>query len=562
MDFRVSLSRLLRARFPYIYISTFEEDRVLNEIVSTVSDKELIKNTREVFTWRLTEGISTIDGEIKKDTVEPIKALDFVKNYNQDSVFIFLDFHIFFRDSHQLTNAGVIRKLRDLVAIEDGEKSKNIIFVSPSLILPDELQKDVTTINFDLPSYKEIEDVLNNILESNSSVTVDLHDDKEKLIKAALGLTIHEAENAFALAMVNDGILNSDDIPVVLREKKQLVKKSGILEFVDSNVSIDDVGGLDNLKNWLIKREDSWLDSAKEYNLPSPKGVLITGVPGCGKSLIAKAISSMWGLPLIRLDLSRIFNGLVGSSEENMRRALATAETVSPSILWIDEIEKGFNGLKNSNDGGVSSHIFGIFLTWMQEKEEPVFVIATANNIDQLPPEFLRKGRFDEIFFVDLPTFNERKKIFEVHLSSRLTSPLVKGDFIINDESLNHLAKLTEGFGGAEIEQIVIMSLFEAFSDKRSIKMTDLENSIKNTVALSVTQKEQIIALREWSKLRAVTATSPEDRENTFNSNNNNNNNNSDDKKSNGDNCFDLSSTGYKEAFKDNAPRGGRTLDF
>lgn len=560
MDFRVSLSRLLRARFPYIYISTFEEDRVLNEIVSTVSDKELIKNTREVFTWRLTEGLSTIDGEIKKDTVEPIKALDFVKNYNQDSVFIFLDFHIFFRDSHQLTNAGVIRKLRDLVAIEDGEKSKNIIFVSPSLILPDELQKDVTTINFDLPSYKEIESVLNNILESNSSVTVDLHDDdKEKLIKAALGLTIHEAENAFALAMVNDGILNSDDIPVVLREKKQLVKKSGILEFVDSNVSIDDVGGLDNLKNWLIKREDSWLDSAKEYNLPSPKGVLITGVPGCGKSLIAKAISSMWGLPLIRLDLSRIFNGLVGSSEENMRRALATAETVSPSILWIDEIEKGFNGLKNSSDGGVSSHIFGIFLTWMQEKEEPVFVIATANNIDQLPPEFLRKGRFDEIFFVDLPTFNERKKIFEVHLSSRLTSPLVKGDFIINDESLNHLAKLTEGFGGAEIEQIVIMSLFEAFSDKRSIKMSDLENSIKNTVALSVTQKEQIIALRKWSKLRAVTATSPEDRENTFNSNNNNN---SDDKKSNGDNCFDLSSTGYKEAFKDNAPRGGRTLDF
>ena len=545
MGFREHLSTLLRAKFPYIYISTFEENRVLNEIIATVSDKDLIKTTREVFTWRITEGISNINGEIQKDTIDPLKALAFVEKYNQHSVFVFSDFHIFFKDSHQLTNATIVRKLRDLVSLEDGEKSKNIIFIAPSLVLPDELQKDITTVNFDLPSYEEIESVLDNILEANygAGVSVDLVDDeKEKLIKAALGLTIHEAENAFALAIVNDGVLNGDDISVVLREKKQLVKKSGILEFIDSKVDIDDVGGLDNLKNWLIKRENSWLDVAKEYNLPSPKGVLITGVPGCGKSLIAKAISSMWGLPLIRLDLSRIFNGLVGSSEENMRRALATAETVAPSILWIDEIEKGFSGLQNGNDSGVSSHIFGIFLTWMQEREEPVFVIATSNNIDQLPPEFLRKGRFDEIFFVDLPTYNERKKIFEVHLNARLTNPIVKGDFLINDETLSHLAKLTEGFGGAEIEQIVIMALFEAFSNQRAILMEDLENSIKNTVALSVTQREQILVLRKWAELRAVTATAPEDRECDYEE--------------------PKVSDDYKETFGEDTPRGGRALDF
>lgn len=258
MGFREHLSTLLRAKFPYIYISTFEENRVLNEIIATVSDKDLIKTTREVFTWRITEGISNINGEIQKDTIDPLKALAFVEKYNQHSVFVFLDFHIFFKDSHQLTNATIVRKLRDLVSLEDGEKSKNIIFIAPSLVLPDELQKDITTVNFDLPSYEEIESVLDNILEANygAGVSVDLvNDEKEKLIKAALGLTIHEAENAFALAIVNDGVLNGDDISVVLREKKQLVKKSGILEFIDSKVDIDDVGGLDNLKNWLIKEK-------------------------------------------------------------------------------------------------------------------------------------------------------------------------------------------------------------------------------------------------------------------------------------------------------------------
>ncbi|RAP50583.1 MAG: ATPase, partial [Methanosphaera sp. rholeuAM74] len=331
----------------------------------------------------------------------------------------------------------------------------------------------------------------------------------------------------------------------------QVIKKNDLLEYIDSGVNINDVGGLENLKKWLIKRDKSWLSSAKRYGLPSPKGVLLTGVPGCGKSLVAKAISSMWHLPLLRFDVSKVFNMYVGNSESNMREAIKMAEAISPCILWIDEIEKGFSGLGGSGDSGTSSRIFGTFLSWMQEKTKPVFVVATANNIAGLPSEMMRKGRFDEIFFIDLPTLNERKQIFKVHLESRLKEPDVVGDFVINDESLLHLAELTEGFGGAELEQIVIMGLFDAFAGDRSITMLDFENAIKNTVPLSVTQSEQIRSIRQWANIRAVAATTQEDR---LEYNKHNEDEKPEDKPSGdgyGDNESDI---------KDN--RGGRTLDF
>lgn len=240
--------------------------------------------------------------------------------------------------------------------------------------------------------------------------------------------------------------------------------------------------------------------------------MLLTGVPGCGKSLIAKSISSMWHLPLLRFDVSKVFNMYVGNSESNMREAIKMAEAISPCVLWIDEIEKGFSGLGGSGDSGTTSRIFGTFLSWMQEKTKPVFVVATANNIDSLPSEMMRKGRFDEIFFIDLPTFNERKQIFKVHLESRLTYPEVRGDFEINDETLKHLSNITEGFGGSELEQIVVMGLYDAFSEDRSITLNDFENAVKNTVPLSVTQAEQIISIRNWANVRAVAATAQEDR--------------------------------------------------
>ncbi len=384
------------------------------------------------------------------------------------------------------------------------------------MVLPNELQKDVTILDFDLPTIDEIKRMLDEMIyvnEQSGRIEMDLNEsEKEKICKAALGLTLQEAENAFARAMVEDGKLNIDDIEVVLEEKCQVIKKTGILEFMKSDLKMEDVGGLENLKRWISKRNKSWLDSAQKYNLPAPKGVLITGVPGCGKSLTAKAISAMWQLPLLRLDMGKIFSGVVGSSEENMRKAIKTAEAVSPSILWIDEIEKGFGGASSSGDSGTSMRIFGTFLTWMQEKTKPVFVVATANNINSLPSELLRKGRFDEIFFVDLPTKNERKDIFRLHLKKRLTNEEVCEEISITDELLSNLADITEGFVGAEIEQAVIAALFEAFSGDRALKVTDLERVIKNTVPLSVTQREQIIKIREWANVRAVAATAKEDR--------------------------------------------------
>ncbi len=550
-EFDKELCDLLRARFPFIQITTYEEERLINELSRIVTTPDLIKTTRNVFVWKSSEGFSDENGIPQKDTFEKLNALKFVKEYDQPGLFILLDFHIFCERCNGGVDYNIIRSLKDLMPnLKQSRVPKNIIFVSPVFTIPDDLKKDVTVMDFSLPTEEEIEEVLNEIITANQGGNLEINlneNDKESLIKAAVGLTLQEAENAFARAMVNDGRLNAEDIDLVLKEKSQVIKKNELLEYVDSDVNIDDVGGLENLKKWLVKRDKSWLDSAKDYGLPSPKGVLLTGVPGCGKSLIAKSISSMWHLPLLRFDVSKVFNMYVGNSESNMREAIKTAEAISPCILWIDEIEKGFSGLGNGGDGGTSSRIFGTFLSWMQEKTKPVFVVATANNISGLPSEMMRKGRFDEIFFIDLPTFNERKQIFKVHLQSRLKKPKVIGDFKIDEDTLNKLAELTEGFGGAEIEQIVIMGLFDAFAENRSITMNDFENAINNTVPLSVTQAEQIRAIREWANIRAVAATAHEDRLNY--------------KKQNYD-IPESPSQPPEDSSDINDSRGGRTLDF
>jgi SpoVK/Ycf46/Vps4 family AAA+-type ATPase len=328
---------------------------------------------------------------------------------------------------------------------------------------------------------------------------------------AAVGLTQSEAENAFARAMVDDGLLTADDIDLVNEEKRQVIRKSGMLDFVTSSVDLGDVGGLENLKKWLDKRNNSWLDIAKTYNIPSPKGVLITGVPGCGKSLTAKAVAASWGLPLLRMDVGRIFAGLIGSSEQNMRLSIRTAEAIAPCVLWIDEVEKGFGGGRGESDGGTSARVFGTFLTWLQEKSSSVFVVATANNVDRLPAEFLRKGRFDEIFFVDLPTFSERRQVWRLQLEKRLTTNHLRSGLQVSDELLNELAAETDDFSGAEIEQAVIAALFDAFTDRRALLRDDLIRAVRTTVPLSTTQSEQIAILRDWANSRAVSASSTTD---------------------------------------------------
>ncbi len=540
-----SIVNMLKARFPIIYINTYEESRVVKLIDEIFEDSSNKISKRDVFVWSQTSGATLNNNTNNNDRFkQAMTILEHIEKYDKPSVFILKDFHVFFSNSCKQFDYSIIRKLRDIVPVlTTSDNPRSIIITAPVLSLPVELQKDVVILDLDLPDVEEILSVMEKLINDNVGTDIRLNkDEKMKLCKAAVGLTFQEAENAFAKAMVIDGSLSIDVIDTILEEKSQIIKKTGILEYIKTDVKAKDIGGLENLKKWLKVRSKSWSEEAKKYNISPPKGVLITGVPGCGKSLVAKAISDMWTMPLLRLDMGSIFSSLLGSSEENMRKAIKTAEAISPSILWIDEIEKGFSGVGGSNDSGVSSRIFGTFLTWMQEKNTPVFVIATANNIKALPSEFLRKGRFDEIFFVDLPTKSERKEIFSVHLNKKLKNSVLENSLEINDELLDKFANITEGFVGAEIESIVSSVVFEAFNEDRMIREDDFYKIIKNSIPLSVTQAEQILSIRQWANVRAVAATKNEDRGEYIKEN--------------------VSETTIQTNEQMNKSRGGRTVEF
>ncbi|MGX1810005.1 AAA family ATPase [Nocardia sp. NPDC055321] len=426
-------------------------------------------------------------------------------------MFVFHDLHSFLGEQGRPADPQVVRILRDLVAaFREGHVARTLVVVAPVLRIPPEIEKDVTIVDFALPGEADIRRLLDGMISQNADMVPVRLDGRgrDRLTKAALGLTLAEAENAFALAMVGGTDLTHSGVEVVLEEKAQTIRKSGLLELVRTDIGLSDVGGLSVLKTWLGKRQDTWLSEAATYGLAAPKGALITGVPGCGKSLTAKAVASAWGLPLIRLDIGRVFAGLVGASEHNMRSAIATAEACAPCVLWVDEIDKAFAGAGTTGDTGTSSRVFGTFLTWMQEKTAPVFVMATANSIENLPPEFLRKGRFDEIFFVDLPGHVERQAIWRLHLTRRLTGPAA--GLAITDQLLAELATASGEFSGAEIEQAVVAGLFDAYSERRSLAAYDLFHAVENTVPLATLHQEQVTGLREWAKLRAVSASSME----------------------------------------------------
>jgi SpoVK/Ycf46/Vps4 family AAA+-type ATPase len=379
---------------------------------------------------------------------------------------------------------------------------KNIILMSPMQQVPIELEKEVVVLDFQLPDMSELNKVLTQHLDQyrGRRLTTEA---REKLLRAALGLTKDESEKVYRKAQVTTGRLTEEEVDIVLSEKKQLIRRNGILEYIEEDATIDAVGGLEELKKWLKQRSNAFTERAREYGLPQPKGMLILGVPGCGKSLIAKTTSRLWGLPLLRLDMGRVYDGsMVGRSEANLRNALKTAESISPAILFIDELDKSFAGSAGSgdSDGGTSSRIFGSFLTWMQEKKSPVFVMATANRVERLPGEFLRKGRFDEIFFVDLPTPEERCDIFKIHLNKRRED--------ITRFDLEQLAKMSDGFSGAEIEQALIAAMYEAFAQDREFTQLDIIAALKATLPLSRTMQEQVTALRDWARQRARPAAS------------------------------------------------------
>lgn len=489
------ISILIQAQYPLIYLVTSEEERAEKAIAIIAQAKP---QARRVFVWTVTHGIVEYGQSrhiTQHNTVSPEAAVQWVIQQKEAGIYIFKDLHPF------IDSPATTRWLRDAIAGFKGTQ-KTIILMSPLQQVPIELEKEVVVLDFPLPDLAELNQVLSHQLEQSKARRTTT-ETREKLLKAALGLTHDEAEKVYRKAQVKAGRLTEGEVDIVLSEKKQLIRRNGILEYIEEDETIDAVGGLEELKRWLKQRSNAFTERAREYGLPQPKGMLILGVPGCGKSLIAKTTSRLWGLPLLRLDMGRVYDGsMVGRSEANLRNALKTAESISPTILFIDELDKSFAGTSGSadSDGGTSSRIFGSFLTWMQEKSSPVFVMATANRVERLPGEFLRKGRFDEIFFVDLPNQEERQQIFNIHLTKRRRD--------ITRFDLEQLAKVSDGFSGAEIEQAIIAAMYEAFAQDREFTQLDIIAAIKATLPLSRTMTEQVTALRDWARQRARPAAS------------------------------------------------------
>ncbi len=491
---------MLNAYYPVLYLTSFEYERTKQKIDGIINLLRSEKKEVRLFNWNCVKGLNLIIADdqyqyLGEEYDDPEMVLKYIYNDKETSkdIFILEDFNNYIEEE----------KIKFYIrAIAERAKYTNshAIILSAVYKLPIELEKYVTVLNIPLPDRFDIERTL-GLVERQCKINLSV-EMRNRMVDAALGMTSMEADLAFCLAAVKDDL--GENAPYTISsEKEQIIRKSGILDYFPQNENLKDVGGMEVLKDWLFKRQKAYEKKARDFGLQQPKGLLLLGVPGCGKSLTAKTIASSWNMPLLRLDIGKVFQGLVGSSEDNIRKAIATAEAVAPCVLWIDEIEKGLNGVQSSGatDGGVTSRIFSTILTWMQEKTSPVFVVATANNINLLPPELLRKGRFDEIFFVDLPNKEERKKIFEIHLMKKNQ----------NSQSfpMEMLSKKTEGFNGAEIEECIKEAMFAAYVDNPetpTLKTSHLIDAINKTVPLSITMKEQISQLRQWALTRAKNA--------------------------------------------------------
>ncbi|ADU26513.1 AAA family ATPase [Ethanoligenens harbinense] len=508
-EFLTELECLIRARYTAIHIPTFEEERCI-QLTQGLAQKL----NKRVIIWTATNGFilngSPMDAKSIDFKAASIMARELGK---EPSLFIWCDIHNFFKNQPTF-----VRCFRELCQFLRMNCPSNSMLISPALDIPIELQKEITILDLPLPELEETRQIIKNFADSyvgKQGVTV--HNDADTidgLSQAGVGLTQTEIENTLAKSLVQDHSLDSDDINRILQEKKQIIRKTGILEYVDtSHFDMTKVGGLQNLKNWLERRKTAFTQEARDFGLEYPKGVLLVGIPGCGKSLSAKCVASAWKMPLLKLDMGKIFAGIVGSSEANMRSALQLSEAIAPSILWIDEIEKGLAGSSNgSSDGGTSTRVFGNLLTWMQEKQSPVFVFATANNIQSLPPELLRKGRFDEIFFIDLPSADERKEIFSIMLHGCRHNP--------QDFDLETLVNLSgeqtweEGvrLTGSEIEAVVKDALLEAFyrksvkKDNTDLNTQDIASAIHHLVPLAKSREDDIKFIRNWAQENAVRA--------------------------------------------------------
>jgi SpoVK/Ycf46/Vps4 family AAA+-type ATPase len=480
-NFSNEFELLLRSRYPIIYIPTREEERA--EVAIALSAKNL--GNRAVYIWDFVDGYQGNPNDLGFGKRNPLQALEFLEKLPAaaPAIFILRDFQRF------LDDISISRKLRNLARLLKSQP-KNIVIISAQIAIPDDLSEVLTVLEFALPTAAEIKiEVERLLIATGKPVEGRLLDE---MVRSCQGLSIERIRRVLAKAIATRGELQPDDVELILEEKRQTIRQTQILDFYSAHENISDIGGLDNLKEWLLRRGGGFSEKARQYGLPHPRGLLLVGIQGTGKSLTAKAIAHHWHLPLLRLDVGRLFAGLVGESESRTRQMIQLAEALAPCVLWIDEIDKAFAGFDSKGDAGTTSRVFGTFITWLAEKTSPVFVVATANNIQSLPPEMLRKGRFDEIFFVGLPNQEERRAIFEVHLS-RLRPQSLK----IYD--LDRLAYETPDFSGAEIEQTLIEAMHIGFSQNRDFATDDVLEAASQMVPLARTAQEQIQFLQDWA---------------------------------------------------------------
>ncbi|HEY9613118.1 AAA family ATPase [Allocoleopsis sp.] len=481
MSFNDEFELLLRARYPLLYIPSLEEERVEASIAQAA--KRL--GDRAVYIWDFVDGYQGNPNDEGFGRRNPLQALEFVDKVAESAaaIFILRDFHRF------LDDISISRKLRNL-SRRLKSQPKNIVILSPQIAVPAELAEVLTVVEFPLPNAAEIKAEIQRLL----SATAQSLSDKvlDELVRSAQGLSLERIRRVLARGIASHGEIQPEDVELILEEKRQSIRQTQILEFYPTTERISDIGGLDNLKDWLLRRGGAFTERARQYGLPHPRGLLLVGIQGTGKSLTAKAIAHHWHLPLLRLDVGRLFGGLVGESESRTRQMVQLAEALAPCILWIDEIDKAFSGIDSKGDAGTTSRVFGTFINWLAEKKSPVFVVATANNIQSLPPEMLRKGRFDEIFFVGLPSQEERRAIFELHLSRLRPHNLKSYD-------LDRVAYETPDFSGAEIEQTLIEAMHIGFSQNRDFTTDDILESASQIIPLARTAQEQIQFLQNWA---------------------------------------------------------------
>uniref|UniRef100_A0AB74TL79 Uncharacterized AAA domain-containing protein ycf46 n=1 Tax=Discostella guiyangensis TaxID=3145224 RepID=A0AB74TL79_9STRA len=481
MKFTDELTLLLKARYPIIYINTIEEDRIEYII------RKYIKTSlnRSIYSWDFIDGYTNNPNNEGFAKRNPVQALELVERLTAQTPALFLlkDFNKF------LTDVSISRKLKNISRILKLQP-KTIIIIGSELNIPKELSDLITILQFQLPVENEINYELRRLIESlNIEIDPQI---LESLTRACQGLSLERIRRVLSKIIATYKTIDQNSIKLLLNEKKQIISQTEILEYWSVDETISKIGGVDNLKNWLKKRQTSFGIQASNYGLPTPRGLLLVGIQGTGKSLTAKTIANEWQLPLLKLDVGKLFGGIVGESESRLRQMIDVAETISPCILWIDEIDKAFSNNSSTSDSGTSNRVLATFISWLSEKTKPVFVVATANNVDILPLEIIRKGRFDEIFFLDLPQKQEREQIFRIHIQEFRPNRWELFDY-------SKLAQLSEAFSGAEIRQSIIEAMYHAFYEKREFTTDDICLALTQLIPLSQLENNQTLRLKNWA---------------------------------------------------------------